>query len=269
MILAKICDEVSVWLEKYRLLLSNLSDSCWLLSFLASCILSLGIFLFSVFASRSEFILDDKGDFCCSWFWCSILFFLFLKNIWWSRAWCLVWCKFLFLWGSWFENNKRMFSAFLLNFLFAQIWFSLFLVTLSFLHIALYDINFIFITSIHFYSSEDGGRSEMFLKYLKLLNSSFSSNEGCKSNSIELNRNAAKTARSVTHTLHILPQLPQLCKGYSALQVWFKHVCFPWNEFLLYASIIYGIKNLPVVANNKSSNGWISWRAMLQPAESQ
>ena len=50
----------------------------------------------------------------------------------------------------------------------------------------------------------------MFLRYRKLFISSFSSIEGCKSNSNELNRNAAKAAHTVTHTPHVLPQL---CKG--------------------------------------------------------
>ena len=108
--------------------------------------------------------------------------------------------------------------------------------------------------------------SEMFLRYLKLFISPFSSIEGRKSNSNELNKNAAKAAHTVTHTPHILPQL---YNGYSALHVWFKHLCFPWNEFPLCASKMYGVKDLPIIANNKSPNGWVSWRGMLQPAESQ
>ena len=182
---------------------------------------------------------------------------MFLRYIWWSRAWCLLWCKFLFLWGSWFETVERMFSAnvnnFLLTVLIADTWFSLFLMTLSCLHIVAYDslewccyIDAIWLMrkmsltlisfSLHYFNTVARSMElwfEMFLRYRKLFISLCSSIEGCKSNPNELNWNAAKAAHTITHTPHIFPQL---CKEYSALQDWYKHLCFPWNEFPLSAS---------------------------------
>ena len=115
-----------------------------------------------------------------------------------------------------------MFFPFLLTFSLAETWFSLFLVKLSFLHIAVYDLlewsccidaiwsmrkMLLTLTSFSLHHFITVARrmerwSEMFLKYFELFIYLFSSIECCKSNSNELNRNADKAAHTAHHIFY-------------------------------------------------------------------